>query len=45
MLTGAIEVAADIAAKSPVAVQVTKRSLVYSRDHTVQEGLDHVVST
>lgn len=42
MLTGAIEVAADIAAKSPVAVQVTKRSLVYSRDHTVQEGLDHV---
>jgi delta(3,5)-delta(2,4)-dienoyl-CoA isomerase len=38
-------VAADIAAKSPVAVQVTKRSVVYSRDHTVQDGLDHIVST
>jgi delta(3,5)-delta(2,4)-dienoyl-CoA isomerase len=37
--------ATDIATKSPVAVQVTKRSIVYSRDHTVQEGLDHIVST
>jgi len=42
MLKGAIEVATDIAAKSPVAVQVTKRNIVYSRDHTVQEGLDHI---
>jgi enoyl-CoA hydratase/carnithine racemase len=45
MLKGAIEVATDIAAKSPVAVQVTKRSILYSRDHSVQEGLDHIVST
>lgn len=37
--------AADIAAKSPVAVQVTKRNIVYSRDHAIQEGLDHIVST
>lgn len=43
MLKGAIEVATDIAAKSPVAVQVTKRNIVYSRDHTVQEGLDHIL--
>eukprot|EP00164_Ancoracysta_twista_P001522 GFYU01001997.1.p1 GENE.GFYU01001997.1~~GFYU01001997.1.p1 ORF type:complete len:277 (+),score=69.06 GFYU01001997.1:95-925(+) len=29
-----------IATKSPVAVMGTKNNLVYSRDHTVQEGLD-----
>lgn len=45
MLKGAIEVATDIAAKSPVAVQVSKRNILYSRDHSVQEGLDHIVST
>ena len=27
---------------SPVAVQVTKMSLNYSRDHTVKEGLEHI---
>ena len=31
-----------IASKSPVAVQGTKQSLVYSREHTTEEGLDHV---
>jgi delta(3,5)-delta(2,4)-dienoyl-CoA isomerase len=44
MINGAIEIAAQIAEKSPVGVQGTKRSIVYSRDHTVQEGLDHIVS-
>jgi Delta3,5-Delta2,4-dienoyl-CoA isomerase len=33
-----------ISSNSPVAVVGTKRSLVYSRDHTVQEGLDHIAS-
>ncbi|XP_078315056.1 delta(3,5)-Delta(2,4)-dienoyl-CoA isomerase, mitochondrial-like isoform X2 [Crassostrea virginica] len=42
MIEGALETAALIAAKSPVAVQGTKISLVFSRDHSVQEGLDHV---
>ena len=31
-----------ISTKSPVAVAVTKASLNYSRDHTVQEGLEHI---
>lgn len=44
MLKGVLEIAQQIAAKSPVAVQGTKKSLVYSRDHSVQEGLDHIVN-
>lgn len=44
MVSGALDLAAEIASKSPVAVQGTKFNLVYSRDHTVQEGLDHIVS-
>jgi len=32
----------DIAGKSPVAVQGTKLNLVYSREHSVEEGLDEV---
>jgi len=42
MMEGAVEMAAMIASKSPVAVQGTKQSLVYSREHTTEEGLDHV---
>ncbi|PYI01537.1 ClpP/crotonase [Aspergillus sclerotiicarbonarius CBS 121057] len=38
-IRGALELAALIATKSPVAVQGTKELLNYSRDHTVQEGL------
>lgn len=44
MVNGAVELAALIASKSPVAVQGTKASLVYSRDHTVEEGLDHILN-
>lgn len=44
MVEDVTKIADVIAKKSPVAVQGTKMSMVYSRDHTVQEGLDHVVS-
>lgn len=44
MLESVMKIASDIASKSPVGVQMTKRSIIYSRDHTVQEGLDHIVS-
>ncbi|XP_063712983.1 delta(3,5)-Delta(2,4)-dienoyl-CoA isomerase, mitochondrial-like [Symsagittifera roscoffensis] len=38
----AVKLAETIAAKSPVAVQGTKRALVYARDHSVQQSLDQV---
>lgn len=43
LLEKALDVAKQIASKSPVAVQGTKLSLDYSRDHTVEEGLNHMV--
>ncbi|KAK9511010.1 hypothetical protein O3M35_005665 [Rhynocoris fuscipes] len=42
MMKEALEIAEGISKKSPVAIQGSKRSLIYSRDHTVQEGLDHI---
>lgn len=41
-LDAARKLAQEIASKSPVAVVGTKVSLNYSRDHSVQEGLDHI---
>ncbi|KAG8183601.1 hypothetical protein JTE90_025153 [Oedothorax gibbosus] len=40
MLAAAEALAANIAAKSPVAVQGSKIALNYSRDHSVREGLE-----
>ncbi|KAJ1813742.1 hypothetical protein LPJ56_003743, partial [Coemansia sp. RSA 2599] len=37
----ALSTAAAIASKSPVAIVSTKHLLNYSRDHTVQEGLEY----
>ncbi|XP_045169189.2 delta(3,5)-Delta(2,4)-dienoyl-CoA isomerase, mitochondrial-like isoform X3 [Mercenaria mercenaria] len=42
LLDAALDMAALIASKSPIAVQGTKASMVYSRDHSVQEGLEHI---
>uniref|UniRef100_A0A182VZY6 Delta(3,5)-Delta(2,4)-dienoyl-CoA isomerase, mitochondrial n=1 Tax=Anopheles minimus TaxID=112268 RepID=A0A182VZY6_9DIPT len=42
LLKGAMKLAEEIASKSPIAVQGTKKNLVFSADHTVQEGLDHI---
>ncbi|XP_037372405.1 delta(3,5)-Delta(2,4)-dienoyl-CoA isomerase, mitochondrial [Talpa occidentalis] len=44
MLDAAFELAAEISSKSPVAVQGTKVNLVYSRDHSVAEGLNYMAS-
>ena len=43
MFERALEVAKDIASKSPIAVQTTKMQLNYARDHSVDEGLDYIV--
>jgi len=43
MLKEALETATTIASKSPIAVQGTKMSLVYSRDHSVPDSLQQVV--
>ena len=44
MVEGALDVAGQIAEKSPIAVQGSKVNLVYSRDHSVPEGLEYMVS-
>ncbi|XP_034556726.1 delta(3,5)-Delta(2,4)-dienoyl-CoA isomerase, mitochondrial [Notolabrus celidotus] len=44
MMAGALEMAGEIAGRSPVAVQGTKVNLIYSRDHSVAEGLDYMAS-
>lgn len=44
MMAGAMDMAAEIAGRSPVAVQGTKINLIYSRDHSVAEGLDYMVT-
>jgi delta(3,5)-delta(2,4)-dienoyl-CoA isomerase len=43
MMAGALEMAGEIAGRSPVAVQGTKVNLIYSRDHSVAEGLNYMV--
>lgn len=42
-MAGALEMAGEIAGRSPVAVQGTKLNLIYSRDHSVAEGLNYMV--
>ncbi|KAL4237790.1 putative enoyl CoA hydratase [Mactra antiquata] len=42
LIDAALDTASLIASKSPVAVQGTKISMVYSRDHTVKEGMEHI---
>ena len=44
LMTEALALAIKIAANSPLAVMGTKRSLVYSRDHSVAEGLHHIAT-
>lgn len=44
MMAAALEMAGEIAARSPVAIQGTKVNLIYSRDHSVQEGLNYMAT-
>jgi len=43
-LAGSMELARDLAAKSPLAMVGTKRMITYNRDHTIQDGLDYIAT-
>ena len=40
----ALEMAQDIASKSPVAIAGVKQSLIYARDHSVTDGLEQIAT-
>lgn len=44
LLEGVMEVASEIASKSPLAVWGSKEMLLHARDHTVAEGLEHIAT-
>jgi len=44
MLEAVLTTAREIASKSPMAVWGTKRTLQYTRDHSVADGLDHIAT-
>jgi len=41
---GVMEIAASIAAKSPLGIRGTKEMITYARDHTVADGLNYVAT-
>ena len=43
LFSAAMAMATLIASKSPIAIATTKYNMVYSRDHTVEESLNHMV--
>jgi enoyl-CoA hydratase/carnithine racemase len=44
MLAGVHEVAAEIASKSPLAVHGTKETILYTRDHSVDDSLKYIAA-
>ena len=44
LVSGTLEIAHEIATKSPLAIWGSKEMLNYSRDHTVADGLNHVAT-
>ena len=44
LIAGTLEIAAEIATKSPLAVWGTKQTLTYARDHTVADGLEYIAT-
>ncbi|MBO6719873.1 MAG: crotonase/enoyl-CoA hydratase family protein [Rhizobiaceae bacterium] len=44
MLEAALELAGQIARKSPLAIAGIKRNLAYARDHSVADGLDYIAT-
>lgn len=44
LLAGVMEIAAEIASKSPLAIWGTKESINYTRDHSVADSLDFIAT-
>lgn len=44
LVAGALEVAAEIASKSPLAIWGTKEMVTYARDHSVADSLNHIAT-
>jgi enoyl-CoA hydratase len=44
LVEGTLEVAREIATKSPLAIWGTKQTLNYARDHTVADGLEYIAT-
>jgi enoyl-CoA hydratase len=44
MLTGVMEIAREIAQRSPLAVWGSKEMINYARDHSVADALDHIAT-
>ena len=44
LVAGVLEIAAEIAAQSPLAVWGTKEMITYGRDHSVADGLNYVAT-
>ncbi len=44
LVAGVLEIAHEIASKSPLAIWGTKEMLLYSRDHSVTDGLNHIAT-
>lgn len=44
MLSGVLEIAAEIAEKSPLAIWGSKQMLNYARDHSVEDGLEYIAT-
>jgi enoyl-CoA hydratase len=41
---GVLKLAAELAAKSPIAMRGTKQAITYARDHSVADGLDQIAT-
>jgi enoyl-CoA hydratase len=44
LVEGVLEIAAEIAARSPIAVWGSKEMLNYARDHSIADGLDYIAT-
>lgn len=44
LLQGVMQIAAEIAAKSPLAIRGTKEMILYARDHSVADSLNYVAT-